>query len=361
MLVGDTMSSDSRDGVDAFQRARAIVLRHGWNATCYQVLNPGIVRWFAPSIDAVVGFVTSGRTRVVAGAPICAEENLPEVVALFERDAAADGRRVCYFGAEARLETLLHGSPSHAAIPLGAQPAWDPAGWEEIIARRASLRGQLNRSRNKGVRVEEWSAERATLHPDLVRCLREWLDTRPLPPLHFLVEPDTLGRIYDRRVFVAERAGVVVSFLVASPVPCRNGWLVEQIIRGRGAPNGTAELLIDTAMRAFAAEEYSYVTLGLSPLSRRGTTPPATPTPPTIAFLLTWARAHGKRFYNFEGLDAFKSKFSPHRWEPVYAFANERRFSLRSLYAIARAFSQGSPVLTVGRGVVRALSSRSDV
>jgi phosphatidylglycerol lysyltransferase len=65
-------------------------------------------------------------------------------------------------------------------------------------------------------------------------------------------------------------------------------------------------------------------------------------------------RAHGRRFYNFEGLDRFKAKFAPERWEPVYAIANEGRFSARSLHAIAHAFSGGSPTWLVLRSLARA-------
>jgi phosphatidylglycerol lysyltransferase len=68
-------------------------------------------------------------------------------------------------------------------------------------------------------------------------------------------------------------------------------------------------------------------------------------------------RAHGRRFYNFDGLYAFKAKFSPDRWEPVYAFINEPRFTLRTLYAIARAFSGRSPLSMLMLGGVRALKT----
>jgi phosphatidylglycerol lysyltransferase len=66
-------------------------------------------------------------------------------------------------------------------------------------------------------------------------------------------------------------------------------------------------------------------------------------------------RAHGRRFYNFEGLDSFKAKFAPDKWEAVYALANERRFSVRSLYAIASAFTQGRPFRTVAHGLMQAV------
>ncbi len=177
--------------------------------------------------------------------------------------------------------------------------------------------------------------------------------------MHFLVEPDTLNNLNDRRVFVAEREGRVIGFLVASPVPLRHGWLVEQIIRGSAAPNGTVELLLDAAMRDMAADGAEYVTLGLSPLSRHGGT--NSRQSPWTQLLLLWTRAHGRRFYNFDGLDTFKAKFQPEAWEPIYLISNERLTSIRTMYAIAEAFSGRSPMLFVGAAIVRAAWQRNSV
>jgi len=336
-------------------RVRDLVLRHGWNATAYQIINPGIAHWFSAGGDALIGYVEYAGVRVTAGAPVCAEERLPEVVREFEADAAQADRRVCYFGGESRLEVACRKSRGHSMVLLGAQPAWSPAHWGPMLAGHSSLRAQLSRARNKGVAVQEWTAERATDHPELRECLDAWLKTRGLPTMHFLVEPATLTRLFDRRIFVAARAEKVLAFLVASPVPRRNGWLVEQIVRGPAAPNGTAELLIDAAVRAVGASGSQYVTLGLSPLSQRAELRRES-NPPWVRILLGWARAHGNRFYNFEGLDAFKAKFRPERWEPVYAIANERTFSPRMLYAIAAAFANGSPILMGCKALLRAVS-----
>jgi phosphatidylglycerol lysyltransferase len=341
------------EGAGAVARARELVLAHGWNATAYQVVNPGIALWFAPEGDAVVGYVRHARTRVVAGAPVCAAERLTAVAESFERDAARAGDLVCYFGAEARLEARCR-VEGFAWLTLGAQPVWDPARWPSIVAAHASLRAQLHRAINKGVAVDWWPVEAATANPVLHRVLREWLATRGLPPLHFLVEPETLERLHDRRVFVARRGSDVVAFLVASPVPRRQGWLIEQFVRGHAAPNGTVELMVDAAMRRFGGEGARYVTLGLAPLSRRAGIP-SEPVPLWLRLTLAWVRAHGERFYHFEGLDAFKAKFRPDRWEPVYAIVNRATFPPRALYAIAGAFAGGSPIVAVMRGVMHAL------
>jgi phosphatidylglycerol lysyltransferase len=335
-------------------RAHDIILRHGWNSTVFQILNPGIDLWFSDAEDALVGYVEHAGVRVVAGAPVAAGDRLASVTREFEADTARRGLSVCYFGAERRLERLLQVLPGHATVVLGAQPTWDPRSWVDIVATHASLRGQLNRALNKGVAVSEWDAQRAGASPALRGCLQAWLATRGLPPLHFLVEPATLGRILQRRVFVAERHGDVVGFLLASPIPTRGGWLIEQVIRAGGAPNGTNELLIDAAMRALARSGSAYVTLGLAPLARREGLP-RTLNPRWLRVLLHWVRAHGQRFYNFEGLEFFKEKLRPQEWEPVFAVSNERRFSPRTLYAIAAAFSDGPPFRTVAAGLASAL------
>jgi phosphatidylglycerol lysyltransferase len=350
------LPSISAGSSDPLARARALVLAHGWNATAYQIVNPGMSLWFSAAGDAVIGYVERRLTRVVAGAPVCSFERLEEVVQEFEEECAARRRRVCYFGAEARLESVFRNRADHARVLLGSQPSWNPAHWASIVAGKASLRAQLNRARNKGVTVEPTSSEEATGDPSLRRVLDEWLATRGLPPMHFLVEPETLTRLFDRRIFVARlRTGDTVAFLVASPAPAREGggWLIEQFVRGSRAPNGTVELLLDAAMRALAAEGYEYVTLGLAPLAEHGFREATNPF--WLRVLLQLVRAHGRRFYNFEGLERFKAKFQPEQWEPVYAFVSEPRFSPGALYAIAAAFSDRSPISTIARAIWRAL------
>ncbi len=335
-------------------RTRQIVLAYGWNSTSYQILNPGIKHWFSSVSEAVVGYAECCGVRVVAGAPVCAIENLELVAAEFERDARRENKRVCYFCAEERLESVYAVSSDYAKILLGAQPVWNPANWSNVVAGHKSLRAQLNRARNKGVIVTEWSNVKAQNNPVLNKCLREWLEAKGLPPLGFLVEPETLTRLSDRRVFVAEAGGEVAGFVLLSPVARRNGWLFEQFVHCPDSPNGTVELMINAAMLALAKDGYDYATLGLSPLSARAQIKPFR-NPFWLRILLAWMRKHGQRFYNFDGLDCFKAKLRPERWEPVFAVANEPNISPRTIYSIAAAFSGNMPFKLVCGGLRRAI------
>jgi phosphatidylglycerol lysyltransferase len=338
-----------------WRRARELVMRFGWNSTAYQILNPGIDLWFGYGDLAVVGYVTRVGVRVVAGAPVCPPERLEDAVQAFEREAQGRGQQVCWFGAESRLEELMRSRGDRALVRLGAQPVWDPQEWRPRLAKLPSVRAQLNRSRNKGVSVAEWPAERGR-EPELRACLDEWLARRGLPPLHFVVESMTLDRLADRRLFVAERSGRVQGFVVASPVPARSGWLLEQVVRRPGAPNGTAELMIDAAVSALAVSGATYLTLGLVPLSRRGGGPAGgrADEPWWLRGLLGWARAHGRRFYNFQGLEFFKSKFRPPHWDPVFALGPRPRVTPRTIYAVAAAFSDGPPLAMLAGALLEA-------
>lgn len=335
--------------------ARELVLRHGWNSTCYQILNPGLDHWTHPDGDAVVGYVRRRGYWVAAGAPVCRVDRLAEVSRAFEAAAAADGRAVCYLGAQERLRLAHDWRPDHAVVAVGAQAVWDPRQWAETSTAARSIRTQLNRARNKGVVVTAWDPHRARRDDRVRNCLRDWLASKPMPPMHFMVEPAVLdGVVEDRMVLVAERGDAVEGFAVASPVPGRGGYLIEEVARAPRAPNGTAELLIDGCMRRMADEGCRYATLGLVALARNAE-PWTKRNPFWLRLLFGWARAHGRRFYNFEGLETFREKLRPAGWEGVYAVSNRRPFPPAALWAIASAFCDGPPLRAAAESVGKAV------
>jgi len=333
----------------AASRAHELVMSWGRNSTASQILNPGIRLWFGGG-DTVVGYVRRNSWLLVAGEPICRLDVLPSAVEEFEAWARDLGLGVCYVCASDSLRDLFAGSADHSMITMGAQPVWNPADWPGIVRTRSSLRAQLRRSLNKGVRIESMSPAAGARNAEIRRTLSEWLDSRRLPPMHFMVEPDVLSGVTDDRLlFVARREERIVAFLVASPVVARNGYLVEELARSPRAPNGTAELLIDAAMARFTELGCTYVTMGLVALA----SDTALENPFWLRSLMYIARAHANRFYNFRGLERFRAKMHPAYWEKIYAISNERRFSPQALYAVGGAFSEISPVKAIGLAALK--------
>ncbi|HEV7299097.1 MAG TPA: DUF2156 domain-containing protein [Tepidisphaeraceae bacterium] len=333
---------------------RDLVMRYGWNSTAYQILNPGFSYWLSPTRTAVVGYVRKGRWWVAAGAPVCDASELAAATTEFAAAASAVGCRVCYVCAAERLRNVLAHDSGHSIITIGAEPVWDPRAWPAVVKGRRSLRAQLHRARNKGVTIERCDPCDAAGRQDLRNVLREWLDRHGLPPMHFLVEPNVLdGEMRDRVLSVAKREGKAVAFLVASPVVTRQGYLIEEIARGANAPNGTAELLIDAAMTELARGGATYATLGLVALSYHARQQMAA-NPRWFRLLTAWAHAHGRRFYHFDGLEAFRAKMHPDAWESIYVITNTPAFPLAALHAVARAFCDGSPELALVAAIGKA-------
>lgn len=314
---------------DAGERARVLELlrEHGWNSTSFQVLEPGFRYWF--SGDGCVAYVDTGHAWVVAGAPITAPERFTEIVNAFVAAAKSAGRRASFFGTEPRF----HDAIDWPALRIGDQPVWDPADWAGTLAGGRSLREQLRRARAKGVTVRRLDArELEPSHPtraSLDDLIDRWLAARPMAAMGFLVQVHPYTFPEERHSFVAEMDGRVVGFLGIVPVYARGGWFFEDFLTDPGAPNGTTETLIDAGMRAAAEERVPYVTLGLVPLVGE------------VGGWLRVFRRWGGGLYDFAGLRAFKAKFKPRAWDPIYLSHPPGTSGWRAILDTLSAFSQG--------------------
>lgn len=339
-------------------RVLALIRRHGWNATSFQVLEPGYRYWFVGDAadTACVAYVDTGRTWVAAGAPIAAQEDLAGVTAMFMQAAAKARRKVVFFGVEDRFVTAS-GLP---AFKIGEQPTWDPARWDAGIRASRSLREQLRRARAKGVVVRPVAAAElvpgSPLRAAIDVLVRRWLASRAMAPMGFLVDIEPYRFAQERRYWAAEVDGRLVGFVAAVPIFARGrdglidahadattggAWLVEDLLRAPEAPNGMNELLIDNAMRSFAKDGATFVTLGMVPLAG-------------VDRWLARVRDATRVFYDFAGLDAFKSKLRPTARDPVLLAHAPGMLPLFALQAVLTAFARGSllrfGVATVARG-----------
>lgn len=305
----------------------ALLQKHGWNATSFQILEPGLRYWFDAD-RACVAYVDTGGAWVAAGAPICATGQLSRAANDFIAAARQAGRRAVFFAVEPRFLEAT-GMPSQQ---VGEQPVWTPRSWPEVVLESKSLREQLRRARAKGVEVRAVSAaelaEGMPLRAQAEALITRWLATRPMAPLGFLVTIHPFEHAGERRFFAAEREGSLVAFLACIPVYARRGWFLEDFLRSPAAPNGTIELLVDHAMRSLAAEGAEYATLGLAPLAGE------------VGQWLGAVRAASRELYDFRGLYAFKAKLHPDRWEPIH-LAHPTSGPMTAVIDVLAAFSRG--------------------
>ena len=327
---------------DAQVRAsvRALVRRHGWNATSFQVLEPGY-RYFFAGDDACVAYVDTGRAWVAAGAPLASEPCMAAVTAAFIAAARAAGRRACLFATEERFTALV----PLRSLPIGEQAVWDPADWPAALSRSRRLREQLRRARTKGIHVRavdvsqtlpgQEMAAGAPTRAAVSALVRRWLRGRELAPMGFVVQIEPLTLLPEHRLFVAELIGpsggdgTLVALLSMAPIYARRGWSLQHLVRAPEAPNGTTEALIDQAMRWAAGAGAALLTLGLAPLA--GDVPMA----------LRLARRAGRALFDFEGLRAFKAKLRPARWDRAFLSFPHDVAPARAVLDVLAAFARG--------------------
>jgi phosphatidylglycerol lysyltransferase len=305
------------------------VLRWGEAAVSFQALEPGISWWQdTAGGGAFVAYADTGTAWVGVGHPFSPPEERDAVAARFAAAAQAAKRRVVWFGAEGGRQ-----GAQWSAMVVGEQPWFDPRRWAERLGSFRRLREQLRRARAKGVDVRRVAAEElsdgSSLRCEVERLDRLWLASRSMAPMGFVVRLEPFIAPELHRYYVAERCGTVIAFLSLVPIPGRDGWLFEDLVRAPGAPNGTSEVLIDAAMRDIGAEGCGAATLGLAPLV--GDSP-------------GWLRAIAqvtRPLYDFQGVARFKRRLHPERWDAVHLVVRRGACGVGSVVELLRAFAGG--------------------
>lgn len=329
----------------------------GRTATAFRALGRDMTVVF-PEPGSFVAYAEVPGGVVTAGEPVGPPERLVPVVEAFAaqytlqdiarhtaqhitQHAGQQRRRVTFFATEGRLMQ----SRRLDRWLIGEQPVWDPREWAMHLRTHRSLREQLRRAKAKGVvshRIDAACVMQPEWRAAFDALIRRWHATRSMPAMRFLVDVDLTAGWPWRRTYVAIRDNRLAGLLSMAPVPARRGWLLEHLLRDPDAPNGTAELLVDHAMRDLSAEHAPWATLGLAPLHG------------PIAPWLTTVRRLSRPLFNFMGLSAFKRKLRPTSWEPILMAWPREQAGWRALWDSLRAFAGGPlwrfGVRTIGRG-----------
>ena len=338
------MTSGDDERASAMRPWNAALLRSlqrfGADAMSFLALESKMMHWIdeAPpgGTGARVAYFDTGSAWVGAAGPLAAEDARSVAAARFMAAARSRGRRASFFGTESLV------APHFKRLLLGEQPIFRPREWLEALPPRGSLREQLRRARAKGVRVRSVAAdelgEGTPLSGKVLALARDWLQSRHMEPMGFLVALELFQESSEHRYFLAERGGVPIGFLSAVPIYGHGAWLVEDVVRAREAPNGTTESLFVALLHD--VRDAPFVTLGLTPLSG------------DIVWPLRLARLVSRPLFDFPGLRAFRARLHPHEWQPVWLVHPEGQPAVVPLLDALRAFANGTLLRFALRSIV---------
>ena len=275
--------------------------------------------WVSADKRGAVAYTESGGIWMVAGEPFAAESDLVRITNEFITHARSVKKTVAFLPATERFARAAV-SDEVRIVKIGASPYFDLTKWDPRGNSAKHLRTGVNRGRRAGLTVTEVADLTPEFRSEVGRLVAEWGEKRRAGVrFGWLFELMPFQNAEFKKFFAAHDAeGSLMGILAASPIPAREGWYLEDVIRGNDAPDGTSDLLVFETLRALAASGAKVATLGTVPLSTRGDEGISCGRNRAVEAMLDLSRKQLKALYNFEGLGHFKSKFVPCWWENEY-------------------------------------------
>lgn len=333
---------------------------HGYNAHSLVSVAPGARVWTTPEIDGAIVYNEFGRVWLAAGDPLASELETSNLARHFIRAAQTAGRIAAFVPATTHFAQSIAGEDL-TTLKIGAAPYFDLKRWEPHGDRAKRLRAGLNQAKRAGVVVEAIETVEEKLRVDAVGLCHEWLRSRRAATnFGWLFALDLFRHAAYKRFFTArDISGRLVGLLAASPIPARDGWYLEDVLRQPDAPPGTTDLLIVTAFRKLGESGAGIATLGTCPLAIDGDVIARTRGQHPSESALRLTATHLSSFYNFAGVRSFKAKFVPSWWESEYAIASRGLLvSPRVAWAVVRAVLPGGIISLLSHKAMRVGADR---
>ncbi len=329
---------------------------YGYNAHALISIASGTRLWTCKETGGAVAYNEFGKVWLVSGDPLASVENLAKVSARFLQKARAEGRVVGFMPATERFAKQSSGLGLRA-IKIGSTPYFNLDTWAPRGDRAKKARAGVNHARRAGVRVSEVINVDERLIREAACLCKSWLTTRRSAiRFEWLFTVDLFQHKEKKKYFTARDAnGKLVGFLAASPIPARDGWYLEDVLRSRRAPNGTTDLLVVEVLGLLKHSGAKLATLGTALMAAEGAVDPDI----HVSSLLsraTWFVARGcSSFYNFDGVRRFKAKFAPSWWESEYVLISPNVTAPpRVLSACLHAVVPAGPSYLIARQMSRA-------
>lgn len=183
------------------------------------------------------------------------------------------------------------------------------------------VRAARNQALRAGVAVEEWSANKIQadkkVEVEMREILKRWKSRNVMELGGFLNTVNPFEKMKDRRYFLARKNNEQLeAFLVATPIPGKKSYFLEDMVVRPGAARGAGELLTLEAMIALAESKAEMASLGVVALTSINENS-GYKLPRTINTIFIKIPKFLSRFYNASGLETFRKRFKPHIWENV--------------------------------------------
>ena len=298
---------------DEIDRALAIVLRSP-DASAHLVSLGDKSLLFAPSGECFLMYGVSGRSWVALGDPVGRVADWEAVAERFIELAVHRGGWPVFYKVS-RQQIAVYLDFGLSIVKLGEEARVCLEQFSLGGPERRNLRRIWRKSVDEGCSFEvvERAAAIEPLLPTLRAISDEWLANKATREKRFSLGRFRPDYVLRYPVAVVRKNGAIVAFATAWPSGCHEELEVDLMRFSAAAPPSTMRYLLTEFMLWGRETGWRWFNLGMAPLSGLRDSLVA----PFWNQLGVALYGRGERFYNFQGVRAFKEWFYP-QWEPKY-------------------------------------------
>ena len=303
-------------GAEDLLRARAII-----NRCDYSLANAALTGdkrlLFSDSADAFLMYQVAGHSWVALGDPVGSLAGAEELVWRFRELSDRHGGQTVFYqtGAE-RLS--LYVELGLAPLKVGEEARVRLTDFSLEGPARAALRHSHRQAQREGLSFEVLPATGVgdELMAELQRISDAWLASKATGEKRFSMGYFSPQYLRKFPLAIVRAGGAPAGFANLWTTDTRAELAVDLMRFVPAAPAGTMDFLFVELMHWGHGKGYSWLNLGMAPLSGLDRHPLA----PAWHRVGNFVFRHGEHFHNFDGLRRYKARFDPH-WEPKYLIA----------------------------------------
>ena len=296
------------------QKAKAIVEQYGCSSLAAFTLLSDKSYFFSPSGKSVIAYVPKGRGAIALGDPIGPAEDRQEAIVSFQQFCQRNDWYPAFY------QTLpdnidLYTCLGFKVLKIGEEAIVDLKNFTLQGKAGKNFRPSINRLTKLGYQVSFYQPPIANglLH-QLKPVSDEWLKMAQGSEKRFSLGWFDEAYLRDCEIAVVHTAdGDVAAFANLMPEYQLNEMTIDMMRHRSGIENGMMDFLFISLLQHLKEDGYDTFNFGLSALAGVGDYPESR----RLEKVLHYLYEHLNRFYNFQGLHAYKEKFRP-CWEPRY-------------------------------------------
>jgi lysylphosphatidylglycerol synthetase-like protein (DUF2156 family) len=300
------------------------------------ILDPSCKIFSDSKIDGLIGYRIEAGHAVVFGDPVSDPKNKGILAFAFQKFCEEQKLGVVYTMAS---EEFTHWCAEHLSgilIEFGEKFVLDPLNnpMDNTGSKAILVRKKVKQALREGVDVQEHTGNDPLFEEKLDAVAKVWLQKRKGPQV-YLSHINLFEDRYGKRWFYASQQDQIVGILLLNELQFHQGWLLNNLMITKEAPNGTSELLVVSALKILNQENCRFVLIGPVPAKQLGK---ITALNGFAESFTRWIYRCAKKIFHLEGHKVFWEKFQP-TVESSYLFFPKNNLSFSSAKALLQAFN----------------------